>query len=62
MGTAAAIQAVALDRVTQLIGFPAMIVVMLALPPLLLGKRGFGRRQGLAMLALYAVYVGVWLS
>ena len=58
VGIAAAIHAVALDRLTQLISFPAMIVVMLALPPLLLGKRGFGRRQGLALLVLYAVYVG----
>lgn len=57
VGTAAAIHAVGLDRMTQLISFPAMIVVMLVLLPLLLGKRGLGRPQGLALLGLYGVYL-----
>ncbi len=58
VGTAAAIQAVGLDRMTQLISFPAMIAVMVALLPLLLSKRGLGRPHGLALLGMYAAYLG----
>lgn len=58
VGTAASIHAVGLDRMTQLISFPAMMVVMVALLPLLLSKRGLGRPQGLALLGMYTAYLG----
>ncbi|HOW65126.1 MAG TPA: hypothetical protein P5186_06620 [Candidatus Paceibacterota bacterium] len=57
IGTAAVIQSVAMDRVTQLFNLPAMLVMITVLFWML--RTGFrvSRREGGVLLAMYGAYL-----
>jgi cation:H+ antiporter len=57
VGTAASIHEVTMDRVTQLFNFPSMLLLMGALLYILLSERRVTRREGVFLLASYAVYL-----
>ena len=57
VGTAAVLQDVTLDRLTQLFNFPAMIVMMLLLFWILWTDRRITRREGVTLLACYSLYL-----
>ena len=57
VGTAAAIHEITLDRWTQVFNFPALLVMMGLLLWMLLTDRRVTRREGVILLATYAVYL-----
>ncbi len=57
IGAAAVIQTVTMDRLTQLFSFPAMLAFMALLFWMLLSDRRLSRREGLSLLAFYAIYL-----
>jgi cation:H+ antiporter len=59
VGTAAAIQTVGLDRLTQLFNFPAMLAIMALLCWMLWTDHRVTRREGAVLLAVYAAYLVV---
>lgn len=58
VGTAAVVQEVTMDRLTQLMNFPAMLAVMAVLVWMLWTDRRVTRREGAALVAIYGVYIG----
>jgi cation:H+ antiporter len=59
VGTAAVIQTVGLDRLTQLFNFPAMLAIMALLCWMLWTDHRVTRREGALLLAAYAAYLVV---
>jgi cation:H+ antiporter len=59
VGTAALIQDVGLSRLTQVLNFPAMLVVMALLLGMLLTDRRITRREGAVLLGSYGLYLAV---
>lgn len=59
VGTAAVVQDVTMDRHTQLFNFPAMLIVMGLLLWVLLTDRKVTRREGMVLLASYALYLAL---
>ena len=59
VGAAALLQDVTMDRQTQFINFPAMLVVMALLLGMLLTDRRVTRREGEVLLRTYGVYLAV---
>ncbi len=57
VGTAAALHEVDMDRATQLLNFPALLVSMVLLLYVLLTENRVTRRQGVLLLVFYAVYL-----
>lgn len=57
VGAAAVIRDVRMDRLTQLFNFPAMLGVMLLLVWMLRTDKRLSRREGVALLAVYAIYL-----
>jgi cation:H+ antiporter len=57
VGAAAVIHDVRMDRLTQLFNFPAMIGMMLLLVWMLRTDKRLSRRKGVALLAVYAIYL-----
>jgi cation:H+ antiporter len=57
VGTAAVIGDVRMDSLTQLFNFPAMLSVMLLLIWMLRTDKRLTRREGVALLAVYAIYL-----
>jgi cation:H+ antiporter len=57
VGSAAAIQEVAMDRATQLYNFPALLIMMALLFQVLRSDHRVTRREGLLLLASYGVYI-----
>jgi Ca2+/Na+ antiporter len=48
---------VRMDRLTQLFNFPAMLGLMLLLVWMLRTDKRLSRREGVALLAVYAIYL-----
>lgn len=61
VGVAALVQEVKIDRQTQLLNFPAMLAMMGLLLWMLLTDRRVTRREGVVLIATYAVYLVVLL-
>jgi cation:H+ antiporter len=57
VGAAAGIQAVGLDRTTQLFNFPALLAVMILLVVMLWTGRRVTRREGVVLLTVYGLYL-----
>jgi cation:H+ antiporter len=57
VGVAALVQDVKMDRFTHVFNFPAMLVIMAILLWVLLTDRRVTRREGVVLLASYAVYI-----
>ncbi len=57
VGTAAVIQSVGMDRLTQLFNFPAMLAIMTLFLCLLWTGRRVSRREGATLLAVYGAYI-----
>jgi len=57
VGVAAVMGGVRMDRVTQLFNFPAMIGMMILLVWMLRTDKRLSRREGVALLAAYALYL-----
>lgn len=57
VGTAAVIQSVGMDRLTQLFNFPAMLAIMGTLCWMLWTDRRVTRKEGVILLALYGAYL-----
>lgn len=57
VGTAAVLQDVTMDRKTQLLNFPAMLVMMSVLLWVLLTDRRVTRREGFALIGIYVIYL-----
>ena len=57
VGIAATLQHVTLSRQTQLLNFPAMLVLMALLLRMLMTDRRITRREGAVLLATYSVYL-----
>lgn len=57
VGAAAVIQEVGMDRLTQVFNFPALLAVMALLFWMLRTKTQVGRREGMALLGVYAAYL-----
>jgi cation:H+ antiporter len=57
VGAAAVLHDVKMDRLTQLFNFPAMLLVMGLLLWMLLTNRRVTRREGVALLVTYGVYI-----
>jgi cation:H+ antiporter len=57
VGAAAVMQDVKMDRQTQLLNFPAMLIVMAVLAWMLWTDRRVTRREGVMLVAIYAVYI-----
>lgn len=62
VGTAAIIQSVGMDRLTQVFNFPAMLAIMGLLGWMLLTDRRLTRREGALLLTVYAGYLAVLLG
>lgn len=66
VGTASLLQEVSVDRTTQLFNFPAMLVMMALLVVFLRTGQRMTRREGVSLLAAYALYllalVGITLA
>jgi cation:H+ antiporter len=59
IGTAAVIQEVTMERLTQLFNFPALLGLMLLLFWMLLKAKRLSRPEGIGLLLFYAVYIAV---
>lgn len=59
VGTAAVIQTVGMDRLTQLFNFPAMLAIMALLCWMLWTEHRVTQREGFVLLAVYAVYLAL---
>jgi cation:H+ antiporter len=59
VGTAATMHEVRLDRVAQLLNFPALLVSILFLLALTLTKNRITRREGASLLVFYGVYLAI---
>jgi cation:H+ antiporter len=57
VGTAAIIQEVKMDRVNQMLNLPVMLAIMLLLVWMLRTDRRLSRREGGALLGIYACYI-----
>ena len=57
VGAAAVMQDVKMDRQTQLLNFPAMLIVMAVLVWMLWTDQRMTRKEGVVLVAIYAVYV-----
>jgi cation:H+ antiporter len=57
VGAAAVINDVRMDRATQVFNFPAMLGLMLLLVWMLRTDKSLSRREGVALLAVYAIYL-----
>jgi len=57
VGTAALIQHVSLDRVTQVFNFPAMLAIMGLLVWMMVTDRQVTRREGVTLLIIYSAYI-----
>jgi cation:H+ antiporter len=57
VGTAALVQDVTMDRLTQVFNFPAMLATMAVLLWMLISDRKITRREGVALLAIYVGYL-----
>jgi len=57
VGTAAVVQNVTMDRLTQLFNFPAMLAVMAVLVWMLWTDRRVTRREGVTLVVIYGIYL-----
>ncbi len=58
VGTASVIEAVKIDRITQLFHFPTMLAVMSVILWKLAGDQRLGRRDGVILIICYLAYLG----
>ncbi len=62
IGSAAAIHEVAMDRVTQLFNFPALLIGMVLLLYVILSDRRIKRIEGVGLLTFYGIYITALVS
>jgi cation:H+ antiporter len=62
VGVAAVVQEVRMGRVTQLFNFPAMLVVMAVLVWMLWTDRRLSRKEGIALVSLYGLYLAALIA
>jgi cation:H+ antiporter len=59
LGIVALVQPIGISRETLLVDFPAVVLMQVVCIPLLLRRNRVGRREGVALLGLYAVYAAI---
>ena len=62
VGSAASLNEVRMDRVTQLLNFPALLLGMVMVLVMLNSERQISRREGSILIGYYAIYVVLVLS
>ncbi len=59
LGIVAIVQPIGISRETLIVDFPAVVLMQVICIPLLLRRNRVGRREGVALLGLYAVYAAI---